>query len=54
MTTWYSPATSAVMYVDIRSVGAKRHIADAVAGRSGCGSGVGEFDMTFQSAGAVT
>ena len=52
-TWWYSPATIAVMYVDIRSVAGKRHT-DAVALAAGCGSGVGAFDTTIQRAGAVT
>src|SRR5699024_7999664 len=48
----YSPATSAVMYVDMGAVGAKSQRATLSATITG--SGVGELDTTCQCAGAVT
>ena len=51
-TSWYSPATSAVMYVDIGCVGSKAQ--RDTPSPSSCGSGVGELETTFQCDGAVT
>ena len=51
-TSWYSPATIAVMYVDIRSVAGKLHT--AVPSPCATGSGVGALETTFQDSGAVT
>ncbi len=47
----YGPAMSAVMYEEMRGVGSKVHVAVSP---STAGSGVGELEMTFQRAGAVT
>jgi hypothetical protein len=51
-TEWYSPATIAVMYVDIRSVSGKSQTARP--SPSCFGSGVGALETTFQWSGAVT
>src|ERR1700689_5025916 len=51
-TTWYSPATTAVTYVEMRGVGAKCHT--AVPAVADAGSGEAWFDSTVQWAGAVT
>ncbi len=51
-TAWYSPATIAVMYVDIRSVAGKLHT--DLPSPCGVGSGVGALETTFQPSGAVT
>src|SRR5215467_12332690 len=52
-TMWYSPATTAVRYVEIRGVGANRHT-EAPGSDDGPGGGVAELDSTTQPAGAVT
>ena len=52
MTLWYSPATSAVMYVDIRSVGGNCHT--ALPSPRDSGSGVAAPETTAQPSGAVT
>ena len=48
----YGPATSAVMYDEMRGVGSKVQVAEP----SPCffGSGVGELETTFHGSGAVT
>ncbi len=52
MTRWYGPATRAVMYVEMRGVGAKDQV--AVPSPWSSASGVGELLTTFQCDGAVT
>src|SRR5690606_21067534 len=52
-TSSYGPATSAVMYDEMRGVGSKPHV-DEPPSSWGIGSGVGWFDTTFHSDGAVT
>ena len=56
VTTWYGPATTAVMYVEIRSVGgnSQRASSSPFSPWYGVGSGVGAFEMTTQRAGAET
>ena len=51
-TEWYSPATIAVTYVDMRSVAGK--VQTARSPSAGTGSGVGALETTTQCAGAVT
>ena len=57
-TRWYSPATTAVRYVEMRGVAGKCHTAIAPPAPSlspaGSGTGAGWFDNTIQCAGAVT
>jgi len=51
-TTWNSPAHRAVMYVEMRAVGANSQ--RRTPSRAAAGSGVGELLMTVQAAGAST
>ena len=55
VTRWYSPATIAVRYVEIRGVGVKCQVATGSAAAPPPGSGwlAGWFDSTTQCAGAV-
>ena len=52
MTSWYGPATTAVMYVDIGGVAANTQ--RATPSRTGSGAAGASLETTFQRSGAVT